>query len=137
MDVSFTLDDIDVTADLFLKSIGTKKVFAFYGEMGAGKTTFIHEVCRKMKVEGNLSSPTFSIINEYLLPDGEVIFHLDLYRINNVQEAIDAGVEDCLHSGKACFVEWPSKALQLMPADTLYCTLSSLSDNTRKLQINL
>jgi tRNA threonylcarbamoyladenosine biosynthesis protein TsaE len=137
MDISFTLEDIDETADIFLRSIGTNKVIAFYGEMGAGKTTFIHEVCRKMKVEGNLSSPTFSIINEYLLPDGGVIFHLDLYRINNVQEAIDAGVEDCLYSGNICFVEWPSKALQLIPAETLYCTLSSLSDNIRKLQINL
>ncbi len=137
MDISFSLGDMDVAADFFLRSIGTKKVIAFYGEMGAGKTTFIHEVCRKMKVEGNLSSPTFSIINEYLLQNGAIIFHLDLYRIKNLQEAIDAGVEECLYSGKICFVEWPSKALQLMPSDTLYCTLSSLSDNTRKLQINL
>ncbi|MEO5984918.1 MAG: tRNA (adenosine(37)-N6)-threonylcarbamoyltransferase complex ATPase subunit type 1 TsaE [Ferruginibacter sp.] len=137
MDISFTLEDIEATAELFLKSTGIKKVIAFYGEMGAGKTTFIHELCRKMNVESNLSSPTFSIINEYMLRNDDLIYHLDLYRINTVQEAIDAGVEECLYSGRICFVEWPSKAQELMPADTLYCRLSSLSDNKRKLQINL
>jgi tRNA threonylcarbamoyladenosine biosynthesis protein TsaE len=112
-------------------------VIAFHGEMGAGKTTFIHSICRALQVQNTVSSPTFSIINEYLLPAGRIIYHMDLYRLKDESEAIEAGVEDCLHSGKVCLVEWPDKAPGLFSPGTLHCHFHLLTDNQRKLQINL
>ncbi|MEO6668217.1 MAG: tRNA (adenosine(37)-N6)-threonylcarbamoyltransferase complex ATPase subunit type 1 TsaE [Ferruginibacter sp.] len=137
MVVDFKLENIEETAQAFLSAIKPKKVIAFHGEMGAGKTTFIHAVCNKMEVENAISSPTFSIINEYSLPNGSTIFHMDLYRLKDEEEAINAGVEDALYSGDLCLVEWPEKAPGIFPTDTVHCYLTSVSDNERKLQINL
>lgn len=137
MVVDFKLENIEETAQAFLSAIKPKKVIAFHGEMGAGKTTFIHAVCNEMEVENAISSPTFSIINEYSLPNGSTIFHMDLYRLKDEEEAINAGVEDALYSGDLCLVEWPEKAPGIFPTDTVHCYLTSVSDNERKLQINL
>ena len=108
---------------------------AFEGEMGAGKTTFIAELCRQLQVSSAVSSPTFSIINEYLSPNGSV-YHLDLYRIKDEEEAIQAGVEELLHSGSTCFVEWPSRAPGLFPDDTVWVSFTISGADTRKLSIN-
>jgi tRNA threonylcarbamoyladenosine biosynthesis protein TsaE len=105
--------------------------------MGAGKTTFIHAICNVLHVKDVVGSPTFSIINEYMAGSGDIIFHLDLYRLKDEEEAIAAGVEDCLYSGNLCLLEWPEKATRILPPDTLHCSLNSLSHNERKLQINL
>ncbi len=137
MEVIFRLEHIRAAAENFLADTAGYKVFALHGEMGAGKTTFIHALCEIMQVKDNISSPTFSIINQYYTVDGKIIYHMDLYRIKDETEAIQAGVEDCLYSGKTCFVEWPDKAPALFPDETLHVTITYADDNTRKLKFNL
>ncbi|MBS1510750.1 MAG: tRNA (adenosine(37)-N6)-threonylcarbamoyltransferase complex ATPase subunit type 1 TsaE [Bacteroidetes bacterium] len=137
MEVNFTLDQLPATAQALAAELKPSAVIAFHGEMGAGKTTFIHALCEAMKVAGTVSSPTFSIINQYSTNDGRTIYHMDLYRMKNENEAINAGVEDCLYSGNTCLVEWPEKAPGIFPDDTLHCYISLINDNTRKLRINL
>jgi tRNA threonylcarbamoyladenosine biosynthesis protein TsaE len=137
MEVIFTLNEIEATAQKLLAETGTHKVFAFHGEMGAGKTTFIHAFCEAMGVTDVVSSPTFSIINQYKTKDGQTIYHMDLYRMKDENEAINAGVEDCLYSGCICLIEWPDKASGIFPDNTLHLYIISIADNTRKLKINL
>ena len=137
MEIVFSLQEINDAAKRFLKITKGKKVFAFDGQMGAGKTTFINEVCKSLGVHEAVSSPTFSIINEYRSAANEIIYHLDLYRLRDEEEAIQAGVEDCLYSGEYCFAEWPGKAPHLFPDDTVYCFLTLEGNETRKLQIKL
>ena len=115
------------------------KVWAIHGEMGTGKTTFIHALCEVKGVKDTVGSPTFSIINEYeFIENGIVkkIYHIDLYRLNSEEEVLKAGVEDCFYSDHICLVEWPEKALGLLPAGTLHLRLSIVDDQTRKLQID-
>ena len=135
MDVSFSLNKINEAAGKFLKAVAGKNIIALYGEMGAGKTTFVHAVCNMLGVKNSVSSPTFSIINEYISAEGKTIYHIDLYRLKNEQEAINAGVEDCLNSGNICMVEWPEIAPALFPDDTVHCCISITGDSERKLVI--
>ncbi len=135
MDVNFSLDKINEAAKIFLQAIGDKKVIALHGQMGAGKTTFVHAICDVLQVNDTVSSPTFSIINEYRSTEGKVIYHLDLYRLKDDQEAINAGVEDCFYSGNLCLVEWPEITPALFPDDTVQCYLSVSGENERKLVI--
>jgi tRNA threonylcarbamoyladenosine biosynthesis protein TsaE len=137
MDLNFTLENINTAAEELLVAAAGKKVFAFHGDMGAGKTTFIHALCGALQVKDVISSPTFSIINEYETEKGSTVYHMDLYRIKSEQEALNAGVEDCLYSGNTCFVEWPEKAPGIFPDDTLQVTIISTGANTRKLSFNL
>ncbi len=137
MEVNFKLEKIQDAALKLLSAAGSHKVIALHGEMGAGKTTFIHALCEAMGVKDVVTSPTFSIINQYKTIKGETIYHIDLYRIKDEQEAANAGVEDCLYSGDICLVEWPEKAPGIFPEDTLHITISSVDDYTRKLRINL
>ena len=137
MEVNFTLEHIPEAALKLLSVSSAYKVFAMHGEMGAGKTTFIHALCEAMGVEDVISSPTFSIINQYRTAKGQTVYHMDLYRIKDENEAINAGIEDCLYSGNMCLVEWPEKVPGIFPADTLHITITVINDNTRKLQINL
>ena len=137
MEVNFTLDNIDKAAMEFLSATENFTVFAFSGEMGAGKTTFIHALCDALKVTDTISSPTFSIINQYTTSTGKVIYHIDLYRLKDEEEALQAGVEDCLYSGNTCFVEWPDKAPSIFPDDTAYINIEATASNSRKLKINL
>lgn len=132
MELVYGIDEIDKTAEMFLKSAKHKKVIAFSGEMGAGKTTFIHAVCRRMGVKGTLGSPTFSIINEYGSDQGPV-YHIDLYRCKNEEEAIRAGVEECLYSGHTCMVEWPSRAEGIFPPGTFRVSMYAIDDHRRKI----
>ena len=137
MVVDFTLNEIEKAAAQLLAVVEEQKVIAFHGEMGAGKTTFIHAVCNLIGVKDVVGSPTFSIINEYKAGNGDSVFHLDLYRLKDEAEALSAGVEDCLYSGNLCMVEWPEKAPGIFPHDTIHCYLRSTANNERKLQINL
>ena len=137
MEVIFSLKDIAATAKRLLLETDGYKVFAFHGEMGAGKTTFIHALCDAMKISDVVTSPTFSVINEYKTKEGQTVYHMDLYRIKDENEALNAGVEDCLFSGNICLVEWPEKAPGIFPDDTLHIYITSIDDNTRKLKYNL
>lgn len=137
MEVNFSLNEIGLAAEELLARVAEHKVLAFHGEMGAGKTTFISALCKAMGVEDIVSSPTFSIINQYKTTNGKTVYHMDLYRIKNDQEAVNAGVEDCLYSGNTCLVEWPERAPGILPSNTLHIYLSSVAHNTRKLKINL
>jgi tRNA threonylcarbamoyladenosine biosynthesis protein TsaE len=137
MEVNFTLEQIEETAANFLADTANYKVFAFNGEMGAGKTTFIHALCEAMKVKDTITSPTFSIINQYNTDDDRTVYHMDLYRVKDENEANNAGIEDCLYSGDTCFVEWPEKAPGIFPDGTLYISITSVDDYTRKLKYNL
>ena len=137
MELIFNLEQIKDAAKKLLMTVPGQKVFALHGEMGAGKTTFIHALCEVMGVSDVVTSPTFSIINQYRMVSGETVYHMDLYRIKDGNEAVNAGMEDCLYSGNTCLVEWPERAPGIFPAETLHLTISSVDANTRKLQINL
>ncbi|MDQ2863061.1 MAG: tRNA (adenosine(37)-N6)-threonylcarbamoyltransferase complex ATPase subunit type 1 TsaE [Bacteroidota bacterium] len=133
MEIIYTLNEIEGVARKLISLIKSYKVFTFSGELGAGKTTLITAICRELGVQESVSSPTYSIIQEYELPGSSVIYHLDLYRIKNVQEAIDAGVEDCLLTGELCFVEWPEMASEIFPEEIVHVTLQAISSGKRKL----
>lgn len=137
MDIIFDLSNIKNIAQDFLNNTASYTVIAFSGELGAGKTTLISALCKELAVEGNVSSPTFSIIQEYETKNKGIIYHIDLYRIRSKEEAIEAGIEDCLYSGERCFVEWPEKAPSLFPERTVFARLQVVSANTRKLIVKL
>jgi tRNA threonylcarbamoyladenosine biosynthesis protein TsaE len=133
MELDYTLRDIDETARVFWESFPDKKIYAFQGNMGAGKTSFIRALCAVKNVKETVTSPTFSIINEYSSSAG-IIYHLDLYRLKDEEEAIRAGVEDCLYSGEICLVEWPGRAPGIFPAETLGIVMEILDEKTRKIR---
>jgi tRNA threonylcarbamoyladenosine biosynthesis protein TsaE len=137
MEIFFELNSIEKTASEFLKSCNNYKVFAFSGELGAGKTTFISALCKELKVTETVTSPTFSIIQEYKSIENKIIYHIDLYRIKSSHEAMEAGIEDCLNSNEICFVEWPEKAPDIFPAETVFSNFEIVSATKRKLIIQL
>ena len=134
MNRTFTLSEIDIVAKEFLRQVGAPRVIAFHGNMGAGKTTFVRAVCRAKGVEDAVSSPTFSIVNEYRGREGK-IFHIDLYRLRDEREVLQAGVEDCLYSGELCLVEWPERAATLFPAQTVHVFLEVVTQTERRIVI--
>jgi tRNA threonylcarbamoyladenosine biosynthesis protein TsaE len=138
MELNYTLNEIGDVAKIFWKEIKPANVIAFHGEMGAGKTTFIHAVCDFLKVKDVVSSPSFSLINEYYFQENgqqRKLFHIDLYRLRNEEEAVQAGIEDCLYSDHICFVEWPERAPGLFPANTRQVFIEVTDSQTRKLKI--
>ena len=126
------LSDLDVVANKFIESMEDRKIFAFYGEMGAGKTTFIKAICSALGVSETITSPTFSIVNEYEKSDGEPIYHFDFYRIENIEEVYDFGYEDYFYSDKMCFIEWPELVETLLPEDVVEVKISA-DDNEQRL----
>lgn len=134
MERDYHVNEINDIARLLLELTAQHRVIAFEGEMGAGKTTLIHAVYLAMGAQGNFGSPTFSIINEYEVNNNPV-YHIDLYRCKDEEEAIRAGVEDCLYSGHLCLVEWPSRAPGIFPEDTLRVTLGVTGESTRHIII--
>ena len=118
------LTELPHAATGLLEHFKNKKVFAFYGEMGAGKTTFIKEICKTLGVIDTTSSPTFSIINEYKTKNDEKVFHFDFYRLKDESEAYDLGYEDYLYSNNYCFIEWPEKIANLLPEDIIKVTIT-------------
>jgi len=135
MELMFDLKHIHGAAKKFWQYAGDKKVFAFHGNMGSGKTTFIHALCDEKKMTSTVGSPTFSIINEYVYAGGK-IFHIDLYRLKDEEEAVRAGVEDCIYSGDICLVEWAEKAPALFPEDAVKVSIQMVDENSRKIIIN-
>lgn len=123
----------------FAALMGDETVYAFYGEMGAGKTTFIRELCRALGVEDDLAnSPSFSIINEYRSDStAELIYHFDLYRLESVDEALEIGVEDYFDSGALCLLEWPERIEPLLPDDTVKVTVTANPDESRTLLLDI
>ncbi|HET9279554.1 MAG TPA: tRNA (adenosine(37)-N6)-threonylcarbamoyltransferase complex ATPase subunit type 1 TsaE [Flavitalea sp.] len=134
MELAIRLNDIRNMAEAFWNAVEDAKVVALHGEMGSGKTTFIHALCEVKQVSSTIGSPTFSIINEYIFPGG-TIFHIDLYRLKDEDEAIRAGVEDCLYSGNICLVEWPEKAPGIFPENTVNVYLDFIDSQTRRLRL--
>ncbi len=114
MELTFSLDNLPSAAKTFIDAIGGHRVFAFVGDMGAGKTTFISEVCRLLGADDDSGSPTFSIVNEYLDKSGKPIYHFDFYRLEYPEEALDIGVEDYFYSGHLCLIEWPDRIGSLL-----------------------
>ena len=131
-----SLDQIEQAARIFVQNIGTRKVFAFYGKMGAGKTTFIKAVCRTLGVEDVITSPTFAIVNEYTDATGSPVFHFDFYRIKKLEEVYDMGYEDYFYSHNLCFLEWPELIEDILPDDAVRVSIEELPDGCRRLTIS-
>ena len=130
-----SIDNIDEAAHEFMAQMGDETVYAFTGEMGAGKTTFINALSRALGVEDDpTGSPTFAIVNEYRSDTtAELIYHFDLYRIENLEQAFDIGIEDYLDSGALCFIEWPDRIDDILPDDTVRVNIEVLPDGARRL----
>ncbi len=126
-----SLDNIHTAAKEFLAHIGNGKVFAFYGKMGAGKTTFIKAVCEALGVTDVITSPTFAIVNEYTTADNSPVYHFDFYRIKKIDEVYDMGYEDYFYSGKLCFLEWPELIEALLPEDAVKVSIAMQEDGSR------
>lgn len=133
-----SLEALPEAARKFVEEMGDDTVYAFYGDMGAGKTTFIAELCRALGVEDDdMSSPSFSIINEYRSSStAELIYHFDLYRLENPEEAYDIGVEDYFDSGALCLLEWPERIEEMLPDDTVKVTVRVNDDDSRDIIVN-
>lgn len=130
------IDHINEAAQTFVEHIGNHRVFAFYGSMGAGKTTFIKAVCEALGVEDVITSPTFAIVNEYTsLTTGDTIFHFDFYRIKKLEEVYDMGYEEYFYSGGLCFIEWPELVEGLLPEDTLKVNITTNDDGSRTIKM--
>ena len=136
MEIRITsIDKIGEAAKEFVAAMGDRKVFAFYGKMGAGKTTFIKAVCEELGVEDVINSPTFAIVNEYVDGKGEPVYHFDFYRIKKEQEVLDIGYEDYVYSGHVCFMDWPELIENLLPDDAVKVTIEEETDGSRKVSI--
>lgn len=129
-----SLDDLDSVAAQFLADFPSSRIFAFHGELGAGKTTFIKAICAQLGVTDAMSSPSFSLVNEYHDKNGNSIYHFDLYRLKSPEEAFDIGMEEYLYSGNYCFVEWPERAEELLPGETVHITIRTIGE-TREISV--
>ena len=125
-----SLEKISEAAREFVSAMGDARVFAFYGQMGAGKTTFIKAVCEELGVADTITSPTFAIVNEYTAALGP-IYHFDFYRIKKLEEVYDMGYEDYFYSGALCFIEWPELIEELLPEDAVRVTIEEQADGSR------
>ena len=131
-----SLDQIQEAARQFVDAMGDNTVFAFYGKMGAGKTTFIKAVCEVLGVSDVITSPTFAIVNEYRSDlAGELIYHFDFYRIKKLEEVYDMGYEDYFYSGAVCFIEWPELVEELLPGNTVKVTIEETENGARRLTL--
>ena len=128
-----SIEEINKVARLFIDGMGSNRIFAFYGNMGAGKTTFIKAICEELGVTDTVTSPTFAIINEYTSPTEGRIYHFDFYRIKKLEEVFDMGFEDYFYSGNLCFIEWPELIEDILPAEAVKVTITQLPDGTREI----
>lgn len=128
------LENIAPAAKTFIEAMGSRRIFAFNGAMGAGKTTFIAEVCRQLGADDDSGSPTFSIVNEYRASDGSPIYHFDFYRLDSPAEALDMGAEDYFYSGDLCLIEWPDRIGNLLPEEAVEVDLLVMDDGSRLLR---
>ena len=130
------ISEIHQAAGQFIAGMGHDKVFAFYGAMGAGKTTFIKAVCEGLGVQETVTSPTFAIVNEYRDSGGNSIYHFDFYRIHKLEEAFDFGYEDYFYSGNLCFIEWPELVEPLLPGNTVKVHITGTDNGMRTIETN-
>ena len=137
MESTFSLSHITKTAERFWKENKGATVFAFHGQMGAGKTTIISFLCHYKGTKDVTGSPTFSIINEYQVDGGQKIYHIDLYRLKDEEEVMQTGVEDCVYSGDICMIEWPEKAPQLFDENTVHVLIEPVSEKVRKVTLKI
>ena len=138
MQLVYSIQELGKSAEACWEAAGNATIIAFHGPVGVGKTTMIHALCDVKNVKDPVGSPTFSIINEYnFVEEGEEkkIYHIDLYRLRDEQEAISTGIEDCLYGDHICLVEWPEKIAGLLPEDTLHIYMEVIDGNTRRLRI--
>lgn len=135
MEIIFSLDEIDAVAKKIL-SENPKKVILFNGNMGVGKTTLIKYLAKNLGVTDATSSPTFSLVNEYQIPNNQIIYHFDVYRLKNEIEALDMGIDDYLYSGNWCFIEWSEKIPNLIPEEHSVISIELLPDGKRHLTLN-
>jgi len=112
-------EELEEAAEILVNYFRKARIFTFSGEMGAGKTTFIKAICKELGSSDQVNSPTYNLVNEYALPDGKRIYHFDFYRIDQIQEALDIGLEEYLESGMYCLIEWPEKLGNLIPDDCI------------------
>jgi len=131
-----SLSDLNIVADKFLRLMKGKKVFAFFGPMGVGKTTFIKALCNELGVIEIVTSPTFALINEYQTGSNDVIYHFDFYRIEKIEEVYDFGYEDYFYSGNYCFIEWPEKVAELLPENVVYVNIVENKDGSRTINLH-
>lgn len=134
MDKVFGFDHLQQVAVQLWEEGKNHSIWAIHGDMGAGKTTLVIQLCRLLGIDHPAGSPTFSIINEYRLPNGDVLCHMDWYRLRDREEAIQAGVEDRLLGGERCWIEWPERAEDLLPEDTFHIFLRVVNANTRHIR---
>ena len=131
-----SLDNLREAAKQFIAAMEDNTVFAFYGKMGAGKTTFIKAICEELGVTDVINSPTFAIVNEYRSDEtGELIYHFDFYRIKKLDEVYDMGYEDYFYSGALCFIEWPELVEEVLPGDAVKVTIEEVEDGTRSVRL--
>ena len=131
-----SIETIREAAKQFIAAMEDNTVFAFYGKMGAGKTTFIKAVCEELGVTDVINSPTFAIVNEYRSDEtGELIYHFDFYRIQKIDEVYDKGYEDYFYSGALCFIEWPELIEDVLPGDAVKVCIEEQADGTRSIQM--
>ncbi len=130
------IDDLPDAAEWLLEQLPEGGVTAFYGGMGAGKTTLIREMCRQLGVQDDVNSPTFAIVNEYRTAAGEILYHFDFYRVEKPEEALDFGVEEYFYSGRRCFVEWPEKIGALLPSDARRVHIEVRDDGSREITVS-
>lgn len=128
--------ELDNVASKIIEYSQGEKIWAIFGDMGAGKTTLIRAIARNYRIEDNVHSPTFSIVNEYANDDGDVFYHFDFYRIKDLTEAMDIGVEEYLDSGCHCFIEWPAKVSALLPDQYIKIEISIVSQTGRKINLS-
>lgn len=130
-----SVEELTTAARQFVQAMNDRSVFAFYGKMGAGKTTFIKTICEVMGVEDVVTSPTFAIVNEYAATGGKPVYHFDFYRIKSLREAYDIGCEEYFYSGSPCFIEWPEMIEELLPEDTVNVRIEINEDGTRAVSL--
>ena len=129
-----SLDNIREAAKAFLAGMGTSKVVAFYGKMGAGKTTFIKAICEELGVEDVITSPTFALVNEYAAGNGAPVYHFDFYRIKRLDEVYDMGYEDYFYGGNLCLLEWPELIEDILPDDAMRVSITEQEDGSRVIE---
>jgi tRNA threonylcarbamoyladenosine biosynthesis protein TsaE len=134
--IFYSLNDLPSAASWLLERIGEHRVVAFYGAMGAGKTTLIRELCSQMRVADNVASPTFALVNEYHTADYDKIFHFDFYRIKTLEEAYDIGCDEYFYGGSLCLIEWPELVEPLLPDDCLRVHITPESEERRAIALN-
>jgi tRNA threonylcarbamoyladenosine biosynthesis protein TsaE len=131
------LDELESIAEDMLQALRPHKIFAFSGEMGAGKTSLILAMCKVLGCTDSGQSPTFSLVNEYLTQNEGKVFHFDFYRIANIGEAWDMGAEEYFYSGSICFIEWPEKVSSLLPEETVYLHIEVKADQVRRISVKI